>query len=269
MPTSVTGGWRLGNSPNRGARRARRRRSRRLAPSPRALPRSGAHRITRTSHGRRKADRRHRSRPDASQAPAHTPVPLERFVREVGARAKDDPVAELREVTRTYGQGSTAVHAIPPTNGSFAGDRFYAVTGPSGSGKTTLLNLLGGLSLATSGDVVLLGQRLSKLDREERATLRRDRVAIIGQHSPLRTIFQRPRERGARSGLEGAGGFAVGAGNRGPRCPGSTRPGRSSLIPPLERRAGARRHRSRNRRPAGSPARSTSRPHGSTRRTRS
>ena len=206
--------------------------------------------------------------PDASQAPAHTSVPLERFVREVGARAKDDPVAELREVTRTYGQGPTAVHAIPPTNGSFAGDRFYAVTGPSGSGKTTLLNLLGGLDLATSGDVVLLGQRLSKLDREERATLRRDRVAIIGQHSPLVPFFS------ARENVELALDL------RGRRLRGRSGQPRPSLpwicstgpiiAHPASRAASRHASPSLAQSPSSRFSCSlTSRPHGSTRRTRS
>ncbi len=56
-----------------------------------------------------------------------------------------------------------------------------AITGASGSGKSTLLGLLAGLDQATSGEVTLLGEPLSKLDEDQRAALRARGVAFVFQ----------------------------------------------------------------------------------------
>jgi len=56
-----------------------------------------------------------------------------------------------------------------------------AITGASGSGKTTLLGLLAGLDKASSGDILLLGDSLAKLDEDQRATLRRGKVGFVFQ----------------------------------------------------------------------------------------
>ena len=56
-----------------------------------------------------------------------------------------------------------------------------AITGASGSGKTTLLGLLAGLDEASSGDILLLGDSLEKLDEDQRATLRRGKVGFVFQ----------------------------------------------------------------------------------------
>ena len=63
--------------------------------------------------------------------------------------------------------------------------RLTAITGPSGSGKTTLLHLLAGLDFADEGEVVVLGTPIHTLDREQRATFRRDRIALVAQEPPL------------------------------------------------------------------------------------
>ncbi|MEK0444702.1 MAG: hypothetical protein RLZZ399_23 [Verrucomicrobiota bacterium] len=56
-----------------------------------------------------------------------------------------------------------------------------ALTGPSGCGKTTLMNCLGGIDRADSGEIVLLGQSLSRLDAESLAALRREKIGNIFQ----------------------------------------------------------------------------------------
>lgn len=56
-----------------------------------------------------------------------------------------------------------------------------AITGTSGSGKTTLLGLLAGLDVPTSGEVVLLDQKLSALDEDQRAALRLGKVGFVFQ----------------------------------------------------------------------------------------
>ena len=101
-----------------------------------------------------------------------------------------DAVAEVKGVTR----GASARRlALENLTASFAPGRLVAVTGPSGSGKTTLLHLLAGLDLASEGEVVVCGESLSTLDRTERADLRREQIALVGQEPGL-TPFLSSRE---------------------------------------------------------------------------
>jgi energy-coupling factor transport system ATP-binding protein len=95
------------------------------------------------------------------------------------------PVAELKAVTKTYGQGRTAATVLSRVGASFGRGKLYALTGPSGSGKSTFLHLLAGLELPTSGEVVVLGRDVSRLDRQARAALRREHIAVVGQQPRL------------------------------------------------------------------------------------
>jgi len=91
----------------------------------------------------------------------------------------------VEDVVMQYGLGETAARVLDGLSANFAPGRYHAVTGPSGSGKTTLLNLIAGLEAPTAGEIVVLGERLSGLDREQRARLRRDRIAVVGQELSL------------------------------------------------------------------------------------
>jgi ABC-type lipoprotein export system ATPase subunit len=94
----------------------------------------------------------------------------------------DGAVAELREVSKEFAAGQEVFAGFSAQLGL---GRFTAVTGPSGSGKTTLLNLLAGLELPSEGEVVVLGEVVSVLDRAARAALRRERVGVIAQDARL------------------------------------------------------------------------------------
>ncbi len=98
-----------------------------------------------------------------------------------GPRPKGEDIVEMQELTKAYG----ATHVLEGLSGAFAGRRLYAVTGPSGSGKTTLLHLLAGLELPSAGRVSILGTPLSELGRRERAAVRAEHVALVGQHTRL------------------------------------------------------------------------------------
>lgn len=86
-------------------------------------------------------------------------------------------IIEVRGASRRYGR-QVALAGLDVT---FAPGELTVVVGPSGSGKSTLLALLAGLDLPDEGEVRLGGAVVSALDRAERAALRRERVAVVGQ----------------------------------------------------------------------------------------
>ncbi len=87
----------------------------------------------------------------------------------------------LQEVTRRYGRGARAVHALRGIDLRLPVGSFTAVMGPSGSGKSTFLHCAAGLDRPSSGSVRLGGQELSRM-RERRLTrLRRARIGFVFQ----------------------------------------------------------------------------------------
>ena len=64
-------------------------------------------------------------------------------------------VLEVKELTKKYGQGDSAVVAIDHISFSVERGEFVAITGASGSGKSTLMNMIGGIDNPTSGEVII------------------------------------------------------------------------------------------------------------------
>jgi energy-coupling factor transport system ATP-binding protein len=95
------------------------------------------------------------------------------------------PVAELRRMGKLFGSGRRATEVFADFSARLSEGRFTVVTGPSGSGKSTLINLLAGLELPSEGEVVVLGEVISSLDRSARAGLRRTRIGVIAQDARL------------------------------------------------------------------------------------
>ena len=75
-----------------------------------------------------------------------------------GAAADPAPVVELRRVSKTFGEGPDAVHALEDIDLSIAAGEFVTLIGPSGSGKSTLLRLVADLTDPTAGTVLVEGQ---------------------------------------------------------------------------------------------------------------
>ena len=100
-------------------------------------------------------------------------------------RGAGDTIVAARKVTRDYRQGQTRVRALRGADLVVEKGDFLAVTGPSGSGKSTLLHLLGGVDVATSGDVHFLGRDLARLSVEARAALRLREVGLVFQRFHL------------------------------------------------------------------------------------
>jgi ABC-type lipoprotein export system ATPase subunit len=94
-------------------------------------------------------------------------------------------VAEVRALRKLYGHGQIRRAALESVDASFSSSLLTAVTGPSGSGKTTLLQIVAGLELPTSGEVVVLGTELTSMDRSARAKFRRDHIGYVGQQAGL------------------------------------------------------------------------------------
>ena len=85
------------------------------------------------------------------------------------------------EVTKTYGDGPTAVTALDRVSTAFGRRRFTAVMGPSGSGKSTLLHCLAGLDTVDAGEIRLGDVDLTRLDERALTRLRRERVGFVFQ----------------------------------------------------------------------------------------
>jgi putative ABC transport system ATP-binding protein len=88
---------------------------------------------------------------------------------------------ELRNVSKTYGEGAAEVHALHTVNLSVEPGSMVAVMGPSGSGKSTLLTIAGSLEDPTAGEVLVGGVSLAKMSRNGKARLRRRSVGYVFQ----------------------------------------------------------------------------------------
>ena len=88
---------------------------------------------------------------------------------------------EAMDVTRRYGEGETAVHALRGVSLAVPKGELTAIMGPSGSGKSTLMHLLAGLDRPTSGEVVIDGTRIAELGDTELTKLRRRHIGFVFQ----------------------------------------------------------------------------------------
>jgi putative ABC transport system ATP-binding protein len=90
-------------------------------------------------------------------------------------------VVELRQVSKSYGDGPTLVEALREVELVVQAGELVAVMGPSGSGKSTLLTIAGTLEDVTSGDVFVSGADVSSMSRNARARLRRRSIGYVFQ----------------------------------------------------------------------------------------
>ena len=90
-------------------------------------------------------------------------------------------IFEVRGLTKIYGIGDTAVHALAGVDLDLFSGELVVLLGPSGSGKTTLLNNLGGLDLPTTGKLRYRDLELSGADEDQLTWYRRESVGFVFQ----------------------------------------------------------------------------------------
>ena len=91
------------------------------------------------------------------------------------------PLIELRGLSKIYGKGDAAFHALRGVDLTIQAGEFVAIMGPSGSGKSTLMNLLGCLDTPTSGSYRFQGISVETLGKDQRSLLRRHALGFIFQ----------------------------------------------------------------------------------------
>lgn len=89
--------------------------------------------------------------------------------------------ASTRGLTRTYGRGAAAVHALRGVDLDLPRGRFTAIMGPSGSGKSTLMHCLAGLDQPTAGTVAVAGRQLETLSDDQLTIFRREHLGFVFQ----------------------------------------------------------------------------------------
>ena len=94
-------------------------------------------------------------------------------------------VLELRHVVKTYTSGNTSFNALNGVSLQIHQGEFVSITGPSGSGKSTLMHIIGLLDTPTSGEVLLEGKDISRLNETQLARLRNVTLGFVFQQFNL------------------------------------------------------------------------------------
>ena len=91
------------------------------------------------------------------------------------------PLFDIRDLAKVYRMGEVEVHALRKVSLQLDEGKFVVLLGPSGSGKSTLLNIIGGLDIPTSGQVLYRDQDLTSADEAALTSYRRRHVGFVFQ----------------------------------------------------------------------------------------
>ncbi|MBO6638860.1 MAG: ABC transporter ATP-binding protein [Roseitalea sp.] len=101
--------------------------------------------------------------------------------RDQGQTPVPEPAFTTHRLTKVYGEGRSAVHALRGVDLEIPGGEIVVLLGPSGSGKSTLLNIIGGLDRATDGSAHFRDRNLSQMTDSQLTRYRRDHVGFVFQ----------------------------------------------------------------------------------------
>lgn len=88
---------------------------------------------------------------------------------------------ELKDVRKEYKMGEVTINAADGIDFTVEKGEFVVIVGPSGAGKTTVLNILGGMDIASSGEVWVDGKNIAAYKSKERIKYRRDDIGFVFQ----------------------------------------------------------------------------------------
>lgn len=94
-------------------------------------------------------------------------------------------ILNVKDLRKSYSNGDRDLTVLDDINFAVPTGATFALVGPSGSGKTTLLGLCAGLDVADSGQITLCNRDLARMDEDERAQLRNEKVGFIFQNFQL------------------------------------------------------------------------------------
>lgn len=97
------------------------------------------------------------------------------------------PIIQIKSLMKTYKLGGETVHALNNVSIEIDKGEFLAIIGPSGSGKSTLMNMIGCLDRPESGTYLLDGKDIGKMDDNQLAVIRNQKIGFIFQNFNLLT----------------------------------------------------------------------------------
>lgn len=100
-----------------------------------------------------------------------------------------ETILQTQDLCKSYHDGQKLIQAVDHVSFSLQKCEFASLSGPSGSGKTTLLNLIGGLELPNSGQILLDGEDTSKLSQDELTQMRLHKIGFVFQSYNLVPVF--------------------------------------------------------------------------------
>ena len=98
-------------------------------------------------------------------------------------------ILETTDLKKYYGSGENITKALDGISLKIEEGEFVAIVGVSGSGKSTLLNMIGGLDIPTSGNVLVKGKNIGQLNEEELTIFRRRNIGFVFQNYNLIPIL--------------------------------------------------------------------------------
>ncbi|TAM99267.1 MAG: ABC transporter ATP-binding protein [Chitinophagaceae bacterium] len=96
-----------------------------------------------------------------------------------------DPIIHLKDIRKSYFLGKNELPVLRGLNVQINSNEYVALMGPSGSGKSTLMNILGCLDTPTSGNYILNGQDVSKMEDNDLADVRNKEIGFVFQQFNL------------------------------------------------------------------------------------